>query len=289
MQFSVFQESRQGGRKCNQDRMGYCHTRDSALLMLADGLGGHPEGEVAAHLALTTVATMFEQLAQPELAYRDDFLESAMMAAHHRIVNYATDKAMPDAPRTTLVMALIQGGHVLWAHCGDSRLYLVRQGRLLARTRDHTFAERGTPGPDPLHLAPADANRNALFSCLGSPGKLAYSVTEPVALKNGDKLLLCSDGLWGSLPEQEIVNQLSQKPVEQAVPELIDRALRQAGKNSDNVTGLALAWQMPDTMTAGQATPSGETTQPGQFVCTMPSTWQDDSPETHPPSSGPKT
>jgi serine/threonine protein phosphatase PrpC len=256
MQFSVFQQSRQGGRKCNEDRMGYCYTRDSAVLMLADGLGGHPEGEVAAHLAVATVATMFQKMAQPKLADMDGFLENAMMAAHFRIQNYAVDKAMRDSPRTTFVMAVIQSGQVIWAHCGDSRLYLVRQHHLLARTRDHTFAERRSPQRDNAPPAPVEHNRNVLFSCLGSPGKPIYSVAEPVALKQGDKLLLCSDGLWSSLPEQDIVNQLSQKSVENAVPDLVDQALLQAGKNSDNVTCLAFSWQMPDAMATGHETPA---------------------------------
>ncbi|WP_296492930.1 PP2C family serine/threonine-protein phosphatase [Rhodoferax sp.] len=278
MQFSVFQQSRQGGRKCNEDRMGYCYTRDSAVLMLADGLGGHPQGEVAAHLAVTAVANMFQKLAQPKLADMDGFIESAMMAAHYQIQNYAVDKALNDSPRTTLVIAVIQSGHVVWAHCGDSRLYLVRQHQLLARTRDHTFAERGSSHRDKTLPTPAELNRNVLFSCLGSPGKPSFSVAEPVALKQGDKLLLCSDGLWSSLAEQDIVNQLSQKSVETAVPDLVAQALKHAGKKSDNVTCLALAWQMPDTVPAGQGAASNQATTMGHFAATAPSKWHDGTP-----------
>lgn len=278
MQFSVFQQSRQGGRKCNEDRMGYCYTRDSAVLMLADGLGGHPEGEVAAHLAVAAVANMFQKMAQPKLADMDGFLENAMMAAHYQILNYAVDKAMRDSPRTTLVMAVIQSGHVIWAHCGDSRLYLVRQHQLLARTRDHTFAERRSPKRDNAPAAPVELNRNVLFSCLGSPGKPIYSVSEPVALKQGDKLLLCSDGLWSSLAEHDIVNQLSQKSVQDAVPDLVGQALKHAGKSSDNVTCLAFDWQMPDTVAAGQGAASTQATTMGHFASTAPSKWHDGTP-----------
>ena len=145
MQFSVFQQSRQGGRKCNEDRMGYCYTRDSAVLMLADGLGGHPEGEVAAHLAVAAVATMFQKMAQPKLADMDGFLENAMMAAHYQILNYAVDKAMRDSPRTTLVMAVIQSGQVIWAHCGDSQALSGAPASIAGAHPDHTFAERRSP------------------------------------------------------------------------------------------------------------------------------------------------
>lgn len=249
MRFSVFQTSRQGGRKANEDRMGYCYTRDSAVLMLADGLGGHPEGEVAAFLAIETVAAMFQKMAQPELDDVAEFLGDAVMAAHLRILNYATDKRMSDSPRTTLVVAVIQSGRVSWVHCGDSRLYMVRQQQLLARTQDHSFVERSRGLPDTAH---AEHNRNVLFTCLGSPVKPIYSLAMPVALQPGDKLMLCSDGLWSSLPEQDIVSELSQKTVEHAVPDLVDQALLKAGPHSDNVTCLALAWQTPNYAEPGQ-------------------------------------
>lgn len=244
MRFSVFQVSRQGGRRNNEDRMGYSYTSDSVLLMLADGMGGHPDGEVAAHLALETVGSMFQQMAQPKLHNVADFLERALMAAHREILTYASANAMADSPRTTLVMAVIQSGQVCWAHCGDSRFYLVRQ-QLLTRTQDHSLVERdrSTHGP----AGSADSNRNVLFTCLGSPTRPVFSVSEPVNLQQGDTLMLCSDGLWASLPESDIVTELSQKPVEIAVPKLVERALAQAGDHSDNVTCLALNWLTPDT------------------------------------------
>jgi len=248
MRFSVFQTSRQGGRKVNEDRMGYCYTRDSAVLMLADGLGGHPEGEVAAYLAIETVAAMFQKMAQPELADVADFLGDTMMAAHLRILNYAIDKGMHDSPRTTLVVAVIQSGQVRWVHCGDSRLYLVRRHQLLARTQDHSLIERSRGLHD---TARAEINRNVLFTCLGSPVKPVYSMAEPVALQPGDKLMLCSDGLWSSLPEQHIVSELSQKTVQHAVPDLVDQALLKAGDRSDNVTCLALGWETQENLATG--------------------------------------
>lgn len=248
MRFSVFQMSRQGGRKTNEDRMGYCYTRDSAVLMLADGLGGHPEGEVAANIAVETVAAMFQKMAQPKLADVADFLGDAIMAAHLRILQYAMGKAMHDSPRTTLVVAVIQSGQVSWVHCGDSRLYMVRQHQLLSRTQDHSFAERGRRRQDAARSASTELNRNVLFSCLGSPVKPIFSVAEPVVLQHDDKLMLCSDGLWATLPEHDIVSQLSQQSVEAAVQVLVEQALMKAGDRSDNVTCMALGWQTPDPL-----------------------------------------
>src|SRR5215218_7245506 len=102
--------------------MGYCYTRESGLFLLADGMGGHPEGEVAAQLALQTVSALYQKDARPMLRDATEFLSLALMAAHHQIIRYASEKGMLDTPRTTLVAAVLQEGAVTWVHCGDSRL-----------------------------------------------------------------------------------------------------------------------------------------------------------------------
>ena len=136
MKFSVFQVSRKGGRDKNEDRMGYCYTRESGLFVLADGMGGHPEGEVASQLALQTVSALFQKEAKPSVKDVPGFLSTSMMAAHHQIIRYAGDKGMLDTPRTTLVAAVVQDGCVTCIHCGDSRLYVVRDGELFLVQRD---------------------------------------------------------------------------------------------------------------------------------------------------------
>src|SRR3954447_10079205 len=108
MKFSVFQISRKGGREKNEDRMGYCYTRESGLFVLADGMGGHPEGEVAAQLALQTISALYQKEARPALRDTTEFLGLAVMAAHHQIIRYASEKGMLDTPRTTVVVALVQ-------------------------------------------------------------------------------------------------------------------------------------------------------------------------------------
>lgn len=141
MKFSVFQVSRKGGREKNEDRMGYCYTRESGLFVLADGMGGHPEGEVAAQLALQTISALYQKEARPLVKDVTGFLSSALMAAHHQIIRYASEKGMLDTPRTTIVAAILQGSGATWVHCGDSRLYVVRDGELLTRTRDQLLPE----------------------------------------------------------------------------------------------------------------------------------------------------
>ena len=149
---------------------------------------------------------------------------------------------MLDTPRTTFVAAIVQGTSATWVHCGDSRLYVVRDGELLTRTRDHSYLEQQNAGVIKMDRI----NRNILFTCLGSPTKPVFDITGPVALQHGDKILLCSDGLWGSLSDVEIVRHLSAQPVSGAVPDLVEAALRTGGEHSDNVTVIALEWETPD-------------------------------------------
>jgi serine/threonine protein phosphatase PrpC len=242
MKFSVFQVSRRGGRQKNEDRMGYCYTRESGLFVLADGMGGHPEGEMASQLALQTVAAFFQKAAKPAVHAVPEFLSGALMSAHHQILRYSSEKGMLDSPRTTLVAAVVERGVAHWVHCGDSRLYLVRDGALVTRTRDHSFSEQQSQ----MGLPVGHVNRNILFTCLGSPQKPIFDLSAAIPLQQGDKILLCSDGLWGSVPDGEIVATLGANPVSQAVPELAERALRNAGPHSDNVTILAMEWETPD-------------------------------------------
>jgi PPM family protein phosphatase len=239
MKFSVFQLSRKGGRENNEDRMGYCYTRDAALFVLADGMGGHPEGEVAAQLALQTCSSVFQQDAQTTVPDAHRFLIKALMAAHHQIIRYASDKGMLDTPRTTLVLCLVQNGQANWIHCGDSRLYMVRKDQLLSRTRDHSYAEQIAAGVLPI----TTTNRNVLMTCLGSYTKPLYDFGGPFNLIPGDRLLLCSDGLWGSISDEKIVQLFNQGEVSDAVPNLIEEALRTAGSKSDNVTVVAMEWE----------------------------------------------
>ena len=274
MKFSVFQVSRKGGRKVNEDRMGYCYTRGAGIFLLADGMGGHPQGEVAAQLALQAVSELFQKEAKPELADVGTFLSAALMAAHHRILRYAIEKGILDSPRTTMVAAVVQEGAVSWIHCGDSRLYLVRQGELLARTLDHSFHEQRQAEKAGLKV-PAVVNRNILFTCLGSPNKPIFELAGPITLQQGDRLMLCSDGLWTSLSETDIVDQLQSKAVSEAVPELVDRALKRGGETSDNVTVIALEWETPDGFATTRGSISTDSISDGVFASTVQAGWLD--------------
>ena len=244
MQFSVYQESHIGGRKVNQDRMGYSFTRDALLLVLADGMGGHLRGEMAATILMQTMSSMFQQQAAPYVKKPERFLEEAFLAAHHEIHRYRAANNLPETPRTTAVACLIQHNVAIWAHCGDSRLYWLRQGQILGRTRDHSHIEHlidkglATPAERATH-----PDRNKLYNCVGASSLPKVDVGRPASLQSGDVIMLCSDGLWSMIADDDIVQRLSTQTIVRAVPDMVASATTLAGDKSDNTTALAIMWQ----------------------------------------------
>jgi serine/threonine protein phosphatase PrpC len=243
MRFSVYQESRKGARRTNQDRMGYLYTRDSILMVVADGMGGHARGEVAAQMTLQTMASIFQRDAKPTLHDPARYLEECVLTAHRELHRYRAENNLPEAPRTTLVACVVQDGVAVWAHVGDSRLYLLRGGLIVARTLDHSrvhhLVSSGLIRPEDAKDHP---ERNRIFNCIGAYIAPTVEISRPTALRNGDTLLLCTDGLWGSLTDRQIGDAFSGSTVMRAVPELMDFALGKAGAEADNCTAIAMTW-----------------------------------------------
>jgi hypothetical protein len=114
-----------------------------------------------------------------------------------------------------------------------------------------------------------------LYTCLGSPTKPVFDITGPVPLQQGDKMLLCSDGLWGTLEDEEIVFHMGQKAVSLAAPELVERALLKAGASSDNVTLVAMEWETPDVFEPTRGTITTQHMDNEVFASTVQTDWAD--------------
>jgi serine/threonine protein phosphatase PrpC len=244
MKFSVFQTSQIGGRKRNEDRMGYTYSKSSAIFLVADGLGGHPDGDVASQLGLQVVMSKFRTHAQPKIEHVANFMTEAMKDVHERLITYAVSHSMIDTPSTTMVVLILQEGLAYMGHCGDSRGYLIRQKEVLTRTQDHSLLVR-----DGVLSANSDVelpSRHTLFSCLGASNVPFIEVAEPVRLRFGDHLLLCSDGLWGSVAEADIVKAMQDFKVSEATTALVNLALNNGGPRGDNVTALTVRWEEVD-------------------------------------------
>jgi len=243
VRFSIYQDSKKGGRKVNQDRMGYLYTRDSLLMVVADGMGGHARGEIASEITLQTVAAMFQRLAKPMLPDPARFLEDSISASHRELHRYRAENSLPEAPRTTVVACVIQQGLATWAHAGDSRLYLIRGPRIAARTVDHSRVHHlVSSGLISDEDAKDHPERNRIYNCVGAYVAPTVEIGHPTALHSGDVVMLCSDGLWGALHDRQIVDAFASKTVMRAVPDLVTEALEEAGSDADNCTAVAMAW-----------------------------------------------
>lgn len=158
MKFLVFQISRRGGREKNEDRMGYCYTRESGLFVLAWTRRAANRGRSRRAAGTANHFGAVPEGSAPCGARCDRVPSPSLMAAHHQIIRYASEKGMP-TPRAPHWWRRWCRAPVPLVHCGDSRLYVVRDGELLTRTRDHSYLEQQSAG-DP-HGSP---NRNILFN-----------------------------------------------------------------------------------------------------------------------------
>lgn len=250
MKFSIFQESRLGTRSINQDRVGYCYSRDTLLMVVADGMGGHANGELAAQVAVQFLTGLFRREARTRIGDPARFLHHGLNDAHEAIHDYVRTHNLPEAPRTTCVACVVQDGVACWAHVGDSRLYHVRAGQILAQTRDHSkvqwLVDTGQLGEEAARRHP---ERNKVLNCLGGtrPPQVDLSHRNPLA--DGDTLLLCTDGLWGGLTPGMITGVLSKQTLRRGMPALLDLAQSRAGRNCDNLSVVAMGWTDPGTTT----------------------------------------
>lgn len=272
MKFAIYQSSRQGGRRYNQDRVAYSYSKDALLLMVADGMGGHLHGEVAAQIAVQMLAELFQRQARSTLRNPFVFLHDAFLAAHNAIGDYAAEHQLLESPRTTCVACVVQNDEAYWAHVGDSRLYHFRGGTLLSRTLDHSrvqqMLDEGKITEAELTTHP---ERNKIYNCLGGLLPPDVELSRKVPVREGDTLLLCSDGLWGALSEAEIGAVLGAYPIHQAVPELLDHAEFRGGEDGDNLSALGVTWggnvrpAMPDAVSTATMPVDSFTTRMDTF------------------------
>jgi len=233
-----------GARDTNEDRVGHWKTAQAALMAVADGLGGHVHGELAAQLALDVLGASFEAEARDRLPDPASFLERACLAGHAAILRETRKQRFPESPRTVVSTCVVQDGQVFWTYVGDCRFYLVRGGEVIARSRDHTVVQRlvdeGRVREDAVATHPY---RNRLLNCLGGYQTPRIEPVVSTRLARGDILLLCSDGLWGPLSQDELVQTLISRPLEQAVPALVAAAEASAGDDCDNISVVAMTWE----------------------------------------------
>jgi PPM family protein phosphatase len=233
-----------GAREENQDRVAIAVAEHAALMVVVDGMGGHADGARAAQLTQQVIVEAFWAMAQP-LFDPLGFLHLTLGRAHEELVKLGAPLALEQRPRATCAVCLIQEHASWWAHVGDSRLYHLRHGTLLTRSRDHSHVElllrEGLINAEQAHNHPM---RNFVECCLGGdPIMPDMSLSRRRPLESGDVLLACTDGLWGSLKDAEIVSELAAGGELRAKLQVLgERAVKRAGAGSDNTTVAAVRW-----------------------------------------------
>ena len=247
MRFTIFQDSLVGDRQGNEDRVGYAYGKDVLLMVIADGMGGHQQGEVAAEIAVQEITRRFKLEARNRLRRPFEFLVSSIQAAHRAIVAHADSHNLLECPRTTCVACVVQNGYAYWAHAGDSRLYVLRGGRVVAQTQDHSKVQQMIDaGQITVEQAARHPDRNKIFSCLGGVVPPHIDMSREIRLEVGDTILLSTDGFWAQIPTNSLAQMLTKQAVTSLLPGLLTEAQRRAQGESDNITVVAMTWEDQD-------------------------------------------
>jgi len=236
IEFDKGSASRIGNRAMNQDRGCILENNNSLLIFVADGMGGHQGGELAAQEAMDCFIENFKQQETP-IDNPTQFLEMTMREAHQSIAKLGMNDNPPYYPRTTCVVCLIQENNAYWSHLGDSRLYMLRDGDVHLRTRDHTYIEElyqnEVISEDEMLTHPM---RNYVTYCLGGPNEMPPVSSGGIEdLQENDTFLLCSDGMWGAIDVEDI-SRLGGIDIDTAINRMAEEAERISHPNSDNVT-----------------------------------------------------
>lgn len=240
----------QGDRREQQDRVALLpHPKGGgvALAVVADGMGGHTGGALAAQQVLHTAGANLGQFSARSEA-PVELLEASLNEAHMLIK--ASRFINEKDPHSTAVMLLLQPGKVSWAHCGDSRMYRFRGERLLFRTTDHSYVEslvaKGLISPEQAQVHP---NRNILLTSLGGNEPPRIDHGEAADLQAGDAFVLCSDGLWGYFGDAELGAVVASHSARAASDLLINRARKRARGDGDNVSLVVIKLLAPPQKT----------------------------------------
>ena len=234
-----------GNRQENQDRIELIAHPESTLMICVDGMGGHSHGARAAELVVDTLGERFTGIARPVFDPQG-FLIMALADAHDRVVDMGESQHVDQRPRATCAVCLVQDGIAYWAHVGDSRLYQIRAGEIINRTRDHSHVEvllrEGLIEEAEIKSHPM---RNFVECCLGGDRALPdMSISGRIDLRDGDVLLACTDGFWSGLEDKDIiVLGDAQRPLDQLLHQASEQAVSTNAPHSDNTSAIAMTWR----------------------------------------------
>jgi PPM family protein phosphatase len=238
-----------GDREDNQDRAAVASGDGTSLLVVMDGMGGHAHGARAAEIGCKVLLDLFRAETKP-LFDPLGFLHLALGRAHAAIVGIAGKLAIDVRPRATCAVCIVQREEAWWAHVGDSRVYHLRGGSVVFRTRDHSHVEQllreGTIREEEV---PGHPMRNFVECCLGGEAVLPeMTISGRQPLEDGDVLMVCTDGVWSNLKDTDIAGLLKSSAkgngsTRSALDTLVERAVAASAPHSDNASAASLVWR----------------------------------------------
>ena len=231
MDYSLSQQSHQGGRDYNEDRTAIFERNGSILLVLADGLGGHDGGEIASQALVDAMGDSFTKATEQQLSKADSFLTLSINYAHHTVHRRAVNQGFNvDSPKTTCVVCLIHNNVATWAHSGDSRLYLIRKREIKFVTEDHVSRKLGREKNAPI-------NR-----CVGGLENPRPEVGESYEMQDGDILFLATDGAWACFDPEDLSDYVDPQHPSLGLDSLLQALENRNKAPSDNLSIVVLFW-----------------------------------------------
>lgn len=228
-------------RTNNEDAASFIRKSDAGvlrakgyLMMVADGMGGHNAGEVASRLAIDTInETYFSNTTEKN---REKLLAAAFQAANKKIYEQASSNENYRGMGTTCTALVLVAGKIYFAHAGDSRAYLYKDGKIHRITEDHTYVqELVNNGNISSEEADTHPQRNILTNAMGTkPSMRVDTGVYPQPFDANDRLMICSDGLYDYLSDAEIGAVMEKGSLQDAADHFINEAKRRGGK--DNIT-----------------------------------------------------
>jgi serine/threonine protein phosphatase PrpC len=273
MKYDVCKASRLGNRKTNQDRLGVVETRNAILLVVADGLGGHAGGDLAAETVVNCAIRLFNSAKHP-IRNPGVFINEIFLRAQREVLSLANAYQPPLKAKSTCVICIIQEGFAYWGHLGDSRLYVIRGQSVANRTIDHSKVEDlYQKGLITEREKTTHPDKNLITRCVGSESRRPRPTIAPVfPLQRGDIILLCSDGLWSPLSDKDIIKGLQKQNLNDAIEDLASDAEESSYPQSDNVSVVGFRWldnAVQPQQATQDSTPFSDTAQIDQEVDNM--------------------
>ncbi len=236
----IFQYSNKGGKEVNEDSAGYKVDQERSIFVVADGLGGHQYGELSSACAVESLLDEWKS-ADIELGYQEQWIQDQVSAVNQKILEMQAEYR--SVIKTTFVALLLNQGWAIWANSGDSRLYYFHDRRLESVTEDHSVAyKKYKAGEITRDQIGKDEDQSSLLRSLGNKSRYEPDIHRSAGkIEPGDAFLLCTDGAWEYLRDEEIIiDLLKAESAREWTESLLLRIMSRIQGNNDNLTLLAI-------------------------------------------------